>query len=37
MAERAMPSVRRIGHRTIDNVFRNWLDIKGEPYPPGTH
>jgi hypothetical protein len=24
-------------HRTIDNVFRNWLDIKGEPYPPGTH
>jgi hypothetical protein len=24
-------------HRTIDDVFRNWLEIKGEPYPAGTH
>lgn len=24
-------------HRTIDNIFRNWLQIQGKPYPPGTH
>lgn len=24
-------------HRTIDNIFRSWLDVKGAPYPPGVH
>lgn len=24
-------------HRTIDDVFRNWLELKGEAYPADTH
>ena len=24
-------------HRSIDDVFRNWLELKGEAYPAGSH
>lgn len=24
-------------HRSIDDIFRTWLDLKGKPYPAGTH
>jgi hypothetical protein len=33
----ALDPVFWLFHRTIDNVFRNWLEIKGEPYPTGMH
>jgi hypothetical protein len=24
-------------HRTVDNVFRTWLELKGRAYPPRSH
>lgn len=33
----ALDPVFWLFHRTVDDVFRNWLEIKGEPYPSGMH